>query len=141
MRVLKMYFERGVFLEETQMSTLCYYRIYFLLMLLLFCLPVSLPAQEAASPPEISQAVKTLLIKSNQARDRYEWQDALTLLNQALIKARASGDKAGESVALNNTGIIYSRIGQPQKALEYYEKSLPLRREVRDREGEATTLK
>jgi len=43
-------------------------------------------------------------------------------------------------MTLNNLGLVYDSIGQPQRALEYYEQALPLRRAVEDRGGEATTL-
>ena len=35
---------------------------------------------------------------------------------------------------------VYQATGQPQRALEVYEQALPMRREVGDRAGEATTL-
>jgi CHAT domain-containing protein/Tfp pilus assembly protein PilF len=44
------------------------------------------------------------------------------------------------AVVLNNIGFLYSALGRKQEALEYYEKALPIRREVGDRSGEATTL-
>ncbi|MEG3837296.1 tetratricopeptide repeat protein, partial [Microcoleus sp. Z1_C3] len=37
-------------------------------------------------------------------------------------------------------GSVYSELGEKQKALEYYSQSLPLRRAVGDRSGEASTL-
>ena len=42
--------------------------------------------------------------------------------------------------ALNNLAGVYRAIGQPERALALYEQALPIRREVRDRAGEATTL-
>ncbi|MDB9513042.1 CHAT domain-containing protein, partial [Kamptonema animale CS-326] len=50
------------------------------------------------------------------------------------------GDRAGEATSLNNIGLVYSELGEKQKALEYYSQSLPLRRVVGDRAGEATSL-
>ncbi|MEG3987192.1 CHAT domain-containing protein, partial [Microcoleus sp. S28C3] len=41
---------------------------------------------------------------------------------------------------LSNIGLVYSELGEKQKALEYYTQSLPLRRAVGDRSGEALTL-
>ncbi|MEG4142401.1 CHAT domain-containing tetratricopeptide repeat protein, partial [Microcoleus sp. Pol7_B1] len=43
-------------------------------------------------------------------------------------------------ITLNNIGLGYSELGEKQKALEYYSQSLPLRRAVGDRGGEAITL-
>jgi tetratricopeptide (TPR) repeat protein len=48
----------------------------------------------------------------------------------------ASEDRAA---LLNNMGGVYSALGDKAKALEYYEQALPLRRQVGDRSGEATT--
>ncbi|MCD8485620.1 MAG: CHAT domain-containing protein [Desertifilum sp.] len=48
--------------------------------------------------------------------------------------------EGGEATTLNNIGELYSRIGQPQQALNYYNQVLPIVREVNDRRGEATTL-
>ena len=36
--------------------------------------------------------------------------------------------------------LVYNKLGQLQKALEYYNQALPLRRVVGDRENEALTL-
>jgi CHAT domain-containing protein len=50
------------------------------------------------------------------------------------------GDRSGEARTLNNIGGVYDTLGEKQKALEYYNQSLPLSRAVGDRSGEATTL-
>jgi tetratricopeptide (TPR) repeat protein len=50
------------------------------------------------------------------------------------------GDRSGEATTLNNIGGVYSALGEKQKALEYYNQALPLKRAVGDRSGEATTL-
>ena len=41
---------------------------------------------------------------------------------------------------LNNIGYVYDALGDKRKALDFYEQALPLRRQVGDRGGEATTL-
>jgi tetratricopeptide (TPR) repeat protein len=41
---------------------------------------------------------------------------------------------------LNNIGLAYNSISQPQEALKYYNQALPILRQVGDRRGEATTL-
>ncbi len=50
------------------------------------------------------------------------------------------GDKAGEASTLNNIGLVYDALGDKQLALDYYNQSLPLSRQVGDKAGEATTL-
>ncbi len=62
-----------------------------------------------------------------------KWQEA-RLLYQAV------GDRRGEATTLNNIGLVYSALGEKQKALDYYNQALPILRAVGDRRGEATTL-
>ncbi|MEG4391340.1 tetratricopeptide repeat protein [Microcoleus sp. BROC3] len=65
---------------------------------------------------------------------------AIVKFEEALKLFRAVGDRGGEATTLNNIGLVYSELGEKQKALEYYSQSLPLFRAVGDRGGEATTL-
>jgi tetratricopeptide (TPR) repeat protein len=58
---------------------------------------------------------------------------------QALPIMREVGDRAGEATTLNNIGLVYRGLGEPQRALEYYRQALPTLREVGDRAGEAVT--
>ena len=48
------------------------------------------------------------------------------------------GDRAGEAATLSNIGAVYDSLGEPQRALEYFGQSLPNRREVGERDGEAS---
>ncbi len=50
------------------------------------------------------------------------------------------GDNAGVATTLNNIGFVYSDLGDKQTALDYFNQSLPLRRQVGDIAGEARTL-
>ncbi|MDB9313785.1 CHAT domain-containing protein, partial [Spirulina sp. CS-785/01] len=50
------------------------------------------------------------------------------------------GDRAGEATTLNNIGLVYSDLGEKEKALDYYNQALPLFKAVGDRAGEAATL-
>jgi len=50
------------------------------------------------------------------------------------------GDRGGEAITLNNIGGVYDALGEKQKALDFYNQALPIRRAVGDRGGEATTL-
>jgi hypothetical protein len=63
----------------------------------------------------------------------------LELTEQALEIGQVD-DRQLELLALNNMAGVYDATGQPRRALELYEQALPLRREVGDRAGEATTL-
>ncbi len=69
-----------------------------------------------------------------------KWEEALSLFQSA-------GDKKGEADALLGIGFSYERLGQNyfklremQKALEYYNQALPLRRAINDKRGEDRTL-
>ncbi|MBI3959615.1 MAG: hypothetical protein HY328_12470 [Chloroflexi bacterium] len=46
----------------------------------------------------------------------------------------------GRVVRLSAYGFVYSALGEKQQALAHYAQALPLRRQVRDKSGEATTL-
>jgi len=61
-------------------------------------------------------------------------------LQKALPLHRAVGNKQFEANTLNGLGNVYSELGQPQKALEYYDQALKLYKEVQDKGGEAVTL-
>ena len=63
----------------------------------------------------------------------------LALLERALEISQEQ-DQRLESQVLNDLAGVYVATGQPQKALTLYEQALPIRREVGERAGEATTL-
>jgi len=45
----------------------------------------------------------------------------LKYFNQALPILRQVGDRRGEAVTLNNIGLVYASISQPQEALKYFD--------------------
>jgi hypothetical protein len=53
---------------------------------------------------------------------------------------RAANDHAREAITLDNIGNIYQVLDDGQKALDFYNRALPLRRATGDRQGEAHTL-
>ncbi|WP_333198338.1 tetratricopeptide repeat protein [Microcoleus sp. S28C3] len=55
-------------------------------------------------------------------------------------KANTFLDRSGEANILLDIGLVYSDLGEKQKALEYYNQSLTLFRAAGDRSGEANTL-
>src|SRR3989440_3295060 len=68
-----------------------------------------------------------------------ERQHGLELTEKALEIGQEQ-DQQLKLQALNNMAEVYRGIGQPQQALKLFEQALPIRREVGDRAGEATTL-
>jgi CHAT domain-containing protein/Tfp pilus assembly protein PilF len=61
-------------------------------------------------------------------------------LNQQLVGEDLETSQTWQARTLNAIGAIYSDFGEKQKALEYYNESLSLRRVLEDRRGEAQTL-
>jgi CHAT domain-containing protein/Flp pilus assembly protein TadD len=53
---------------------------------------------------------------------------------------RTAGDRYEEALTLDSVGLVYSALGEKQKALDYLNQALPLRRAVGDRAGEASTV-
>jgi tetratricopeptide (TPR) repeat protein len=59
---------------------------------------------------------------------------------RALGCARAQHDEKTVATLLNNIGSVYSALGDKRQALDYFEQSLPLFRQVGNKAGEANTL-
>jgi len=57
-----------------------------------------------------------------------KWEAAIPLYQSA-------GNQQREATALTNIGAVYDALGEKQRALDYYEQALPLRRAVGDRGG------
>ncbi len=53
---------------------------------------------------------------------------------------RTAGDRYEEALTLDSVGLVYSSLGEKQKALDYLNQAVPLRRAVGDRAGEASTV-
>ena len=50
------------------------------------------------------------------------------------------GDRRGEGNALGNMGNAWAHLGEPRKAIEFYEQRLVIAREIGDRRGEGSSL-
>jgi tetratricopeptide (TPR) repeat protein len=62
-------------------------------------------------------------------------RQAIQKLQEARLLYRAVGDRGGEATTLNNIGLVYYNLGEKQKALNFYNQALPLRRAVGDSEA------
>ncbi|BAZ39732.1 hypothetical protein NIES4101_56860 [Calothrix sp. NIES-4101] len=98
--------------------------------------------QENVTSPAAKQALEAGLALYQQSR-----QQSPRLLRQAITKYETAwqlwqkvGDKSSQSVALSGIGQAYSDLGETSKALEAYNQALKLRRAIRDRNGQVTTL-
>jgi tetratricopeptide (TPR) repeat protein len=68
------------------------------------------------------------------------WSDQLQWTERGLASARAAESRKDEGTLLNNIGGIYDSLGQREKALDFYNRALPIWEEVGDRAGLAITL-
>src|SRR2546421_11900944 len=59
---------------------------------------------------------------------------------KTLSLLKVTGDRFGQSFALNNIGNAHARMGEFQQALDYLLRGLDLKRLVGDRRGEAANL-
>nr|WP_322686222.1 CHAT domain-containing tetratricopeptide repeat protein [Nostoc sp. DedQUE07]MDZ8132662.1 CHAT domain-containing tetratricopeptide repeat protein [Nostoc sp. DedQUE07] len=87
-----------------------------------------------------SQEAERLLEQGANLTQQQEHQQAIQILQQALIIARELKDQKFEATALVGLGFNYDALGEKQKALEFYNQALPLLRAVGDRTGIAATL-
>ena len=71
---------------------------------------------------------------------RSYWQDWVHTHELALVSAKESDDKRGESQTLNNLGLVYRAQGRWEEAIAQYEQSLEIYRSLGDRHGEGQTL-
>ena len=116
-------------------------------------LSVQLSQPVAAAVP-VGKAVQTAQTNSSEAAEK-AFKEGTQLYNQGTAEAKKSaivkyeealklyreaGDRRGEADTLIKIGIVYSELGEKQKALEYLGQSLPLDRATGDREQEATTI-
>jgi tetratricopeptide (TPR) repeat protein len=68
------------------------------------------------------------------------WTDGLEWAETGLARVRAKGNRKVEGALLNNIGEVYRSLGQGERALDYFNRALPIREEVGDRAGVAHTL-
>ena len=54
--------------------------------------------------------------------------------------AKEIGGKYGESSCYVNLGIAYQSLGDYTKAIEYYEKALVIKKEIKDKDGESNAI-
>ena len=68
------------------------------------------------------------------------WRDKINWIKRTLAITRALKLYEDEGILLNNIGLVYDNMGEREKALAYYNQSLPIKEKVGDRGGLATTL-
>lgn len=73
-------------------------------------------------------------------RSQGQFQDALQKIITAYNIYQETGDKKGQARVLNNSGLIYYRLKNYNKAISEYEESMRLRKEMNDENGVAACL-
>jgi tetratricopeptide (TPR) repeat protein len=68
------------------------------------------------------------------------WRDQIMWITRGIDICQRSDNHKDEASLLNNIGLVYRGLGQPEKALAFYNRALPISEEVGDRAGQATTL-
>ena len=83
-----------------------------------------------------------LLNEGAKQFDRGDWNEALLTWQKALEIYREFGDdRTNEATTLQNLGQVNAALGNNIEALEYYEQSLAIKRELGNRTGEARNLR
>jgi len=75
-----------------------------------------------------------VLMLRQHPRERIAW------LKAAVLAARQLKDRAAESKHMNSIGIVYSRLGEPQRAIELHEQCLAIARQMGDLNAEGMAL-
>ncbi len=68
------------------------------------------------------------------------WIERMQVCQICIETAQKRGDRGGESAWLNNLGLAYADLGQPRRAIEFYQQALAIAREIGDRRGEGIRL-
>lgn len=71
---------------------------------------------------------------------RFHPQQLIRWLEGQRVAAVTTKDRQAEGVALGNLGVVFLRLDEPRKAIEFYEQALAIDREIGDRRSEGTSL-
>ncbi|MEM6426578.1 MAG: tetratricopeptide repeat protein, partial [Cyanobacteria bacterium P01_D01_bin.128] len=102
--------------------------------------PSSLKSSEMAQADSRRAEANRLIQSGLQQYQSSQFQAAIASWEQALALYRDIGHRAGESLALNNLGVVYNALSQYRQAADLYEQNLVIVREINDQFGEASTL-
>ncbi len=95
----------------------------------------------ATVPLESQPEVLAFVVKGQEARQQGKVVESRQAFDEALAKARALKDKAGEALALSSIGFLLdTQMAQSQESLEFYTPALLLYQEIGDRDAELNTL-
>ncbi|MEL7477122.1 MAG: tetratricopeptide repeat protein, partial [Cyanobacteria bacterium J06555_12] len=94
------------------------------------------------------QEAEQLLQSGNEHFQRSDFRTALRLWEEALVRFRSDEIRAafpqdgrqGEANALGNLGTAYGELGDYERAIDFYQQTLDIKRELGHRLGEAQSL-
>ncbi|HKI35203.1 MAG TPA: tetratricopeptide repeat protein [Gemmataceae bacterium] len=90
---------------------------------------------------EAARLCRDYVNRTSYIRDlRQHPRNRVVWLETSAETARRLGDRRGEGNALGNLGIAYLDLGQPQRAIDFYQQQLVITREIGDRRGEGAAL-
>jgi serine phosphatase RsbU (regulator of sigma subunit) len=84
--------------------------------------------------------IRALLLKGNIFESFGDYEITLKLWLEAYKASLAMSDKESEGEACSQLGLIYSRLCNFQKALEYFNKGLKIREDLNDENAVASSL-
>lgn len=77
-------------------------------------------------PLTVNPDADILLQKGVQQTDNGEWRDAVDTFQQALAVSRYSRDRDRQEIALGNLAVVYGRLGQPDRAIQFYQEAFSI---------------
>jgi CHAT domain-containing protein len=93
--------------------------------------------QRLDQPLEVEEARRCLCLLEQKSGSLPR---ALTCFQEILPRFQELGDRLQKAIVLNSIGGIYDQLGEPDAALEHYDRALALRTALKNRQGEAQTL-
>ncbi|NJR16330.1 MAG: CHAT domain-containing protein [Calothrix sp. CSU_2_0] len=100
-------------------------------------------SQQNLTNPAAAKYLEAGLILHNQQDNQKSSEalrEAIKKYEIALRLWKKSGDKLSQSAALSALGQAYTDLGETQKALEFYNQALNLRRAISDKNAQVSTL-
>lgn len=131
-------------LNTSALSLDTLHRILYRSLLLLLSLSLLANTLAAQGEQETKRADASRLsieaMRLYQEGSKNSLEMSLQKLQQARPLFQSINDASGEATTLGTIGVIYSSLGENQKALDNLALALPLYRAIGDRDGEAVTL-
>ena len=91
----------------------------------------------AAIAPRVVKLVDAVTYTSNL---RFHPHQRIVWLEAQRDAARAMRDRGQEGAALGNLGLAYADLGEPRRAIEFYEQALKAMQEIGDKRAEGSIL-